>query len=149
MQYPEVQIHQWKHEAFQILHKIKENCQTLGVFVFLYLSKRAYLRCLEGHLFLPYSDNKFLFAYLVRFRPLSVFTVENAAFDNNSFHLINHCFWYVCYDCIIFTLFSDKLVTFVLWIVVVFEFACRINLEIEKFMPISTTMTYTEWDLKY
>lgn len=141
---PEVQVHQRKYETFQILHQIKENSQTFRIFILLYFRIWTYLWCLESHLLLSYSNHKFLLPYLIRFGPLSVLTVENSAFNDDSFHLINDSLGNIRYDSLIYTLFSDKLITFILWIVVVLEFSSRIYLKIKEFMTVGPTMTNAE-----
>lgn len=53
---PKVKVYQWKDKTFQVLHQIKENSKTLGVFAFLNLGIGTDFRSLETHFSAPYTN---------------------------------------------------------------------------------------------
>ena len=84
-----MQIYQRKDEAFQILHKVEESSQSIGVFCLLHLRIRSDLRSFQTDFLLAHSYDEFLLADLIWLGPLSILALQDAALDDDSAHFIN------------------------------------------------------------
>lgn len=84
-----MEVDQREYKALEILNQVKEDSKSVGVVRFLDFTVGTNFGCGEVDLFPVDASNKLLFSDFVRFGPVLIVTIHDAAVEDDSFHFVN------------------------------------------------------------